>query len=167
MVFDCEVPLPAHVDPVQGFPLDVRQISWDKLNESDIYEHFTKPLIDLLNASDFSSLNASEFVQLLIGLIWRTCEDNLTVKHASKKFDMRRKKKSKHAYLYSLWKSYNFAGSSEIDSRKAFRTFVKNRLLKEQNEKYVLFVMRQSTMKDSSGNSWKENDIKVSLAPSW
>ena len=49
---------------------------------------------------------------------------------------MRRKKKSKHAYLCSLWKkSYNFDGSSEIDSRKAFRTFVKTRLLEEQIEK--------------------------------
>ena len=48
-------------------------------------------------------------------------------------------KESKHAYLYnlcSLWKkSYNFVGSSEIDSRKVFQTFVKNRLLEEQNEK--------------------------------
>ena len=123
MAFDCEVPLPAHVDPVQGFPSDVRHISWDKLNDSNIHERFTKPLTELLNASDFSSLNASEFVHLLTGLIWRTCEDNLTVKHASKMFDMQRKN-NKHAYLYSLWKkSYNFAGSSEIDSRKAFRTF--------------------------------------------
>ena len=49
---------------------------------------------------------------------------------------MRRKKKSKHAYLYNLWKKrYTLDGSSEIDSRKAFRTFVKNRLLEEQNEK--------------------------------
>ena len=107
----CGVALPAHVDPVQGFPLDARHISWDKLNESDIHKRFTKPSAELLNASDFSLLNASQFG-------WRTCEDNLTVKHASKKFDMRRKKKNKH----SLWKnSYNFAGSSEIDSRKAFR----------------------------------------------
>ena len=51
-------------------------------------------LTDLLNALDFLSLNASEFVRLLIGLIWRTCEDNLTVKRASKKSDMRRKKKA-------------------------------------------------------------------------
>ena len=27
-------------------------------------------------------------------IYWRTCEDNLTVKHASKKSDMRRKKKA-------------------------------------------------------------------------
>ena len=136
MAFDCGVALPAHVDPVQRFPLDVRHISWDKRNESDIHESFTKPLTDLHNASDFSSLNASEFVRVLISLIWRTCEDNLTVKHASKTSDMRPKTKSKHAYLYSLWKkSYNFERSSEIDSRKAFRTFVKNRLLEEQNEK--------------------------------
>ena len=83
MAFDSEVALPAHVDRVQGFPSDVRHISWDKLNESDIHECFTKPLTELLDASDFSSLNASEFVHLLIGLIWRTCEDNLTVKHTS------------------------------------------------------------------------------------
>ena len=63
-------------------------------NQTDIHERFTKPLTDLLNASDFPSLNASEFVRLLIGLIWRTCEDNLTVKHASKKSDMRPKKKA-------------------------------------------------------------------------
>ena len=94
MAFDSEVALSAHVDPVQGFPLDVRNISWDKLNESDIHERFKKPLTDLLNALDFSSLNASAFVHLLIGLIWRTCEDNLTVKHASEKSDIRRKKKA-------------------------------------------------------------------------
>ena len=93
MAFDCGVALPALVDPVQGFPIDVRHISRDKLNESGIHERFTKPLTDLLKSLDFSSQNASEFVLLLIGLIWRTCEDNLTVKHASKKFDMRPKKK--------------------------------------------------------------------------
>ena len=87
MAFDCEVALPAHVDPVQRSPLDVRHISWDKLNESDIHERFTKLLTELLNTSHFSSLNASEFVHLLIGVIWKTCEDNLTVKHASKKSD--------------------------------------------------------------------------------
>ena len=32
MAFNCGVALTAHVDPVQGFPLDVRHISWDKLN---------------------------------------------------------------------------------------------------------------------------------------
>ena len=37
MAFDCEVALPAHVDPVQRSPFDVRHISWDKLNESDIH----------------------------------------------------------------------------------------------------------------------------------
>ena len=42
MVFDCEIALPAHVAPVQGFPLDVRHISWDKLNESDIHERFNR-----------------------------------------------------------------------------------------------------------------------------
>ena len=60
----------------------------------NIHERFTKPSTDLLNALDSSSLNASAFVRLLIGLIWRTCEDNLTVKHASKKSDMRSKKKA-------------------------------------------------------------------------
>ena len=53
-----------------------------------------KPSTDLLNASDFSYLNASEFVHLLIGLIWKTCEGNLTVKHSSKKFDIQCKKKA-------------------------------------------------------------------------
>ena len=66
MAFDCEVALPVHVDPVQGFALDVSHISWDKLNESVIHELFTKPLTELLNASYFSSLNASEFVHLLM-----------------------------------------------------------------------------------------------------
>ena len=45
MAFDSEVVLPAHVDPVQGFPLDVKNISWDKLNESDtgaFYEAINK-----------------------------------------------------------------------------------------------------------------------------
>ena len=92
MAFDSEVALPADVDPVQGFPLDVRHISWDKLNKSDTHERFTKPLTDLLNALDFSSLNPSALVCLLIGLIWRTCKDNLTVKHGCKKSDMRCKK---------------------------------------------------------------------------
>ena len=87
MAFDCEVALPVHADPVQRSPLDVRHISWDKLNESDIHERFTKLLTELLNTSHFSSLNASEFVHLLIGVIRKTCEDNLTVKHASKKSD--------------------------------------------------------------------------------
>ena len=68
MAFDCKVALPVHVDLVQGFPLDVRHISWDKLYESDIHERFTKPLTDLLNALDFSSLNVSAFVRLIIGL---------------------------------------------------------------------------------------------------
>ena len=94
MTFDCEVALPAHVDPVQGFPLDVRHISWDKLNESGTHEYFTKPLTNLLNALDFSSLNASAFVRLPLGLIWRTCKDNVTVKHASKRSDMRSKRKA-------------------------------------------------------------------------
>ena len=147
---------------MQGFPLDVRHISWDKLDESDIHERFTKPLTDLLNLLDFSSLNAPEFVCLLIGLIWRIWEDNLTVKHA-----IRRKKKRKYAYLYSLWKkSFNVDGSSEIDSWKAFRTFVKNTLLEEHNEKI-------STLGDAAAHSerqfWKlvkGKRHKVSLAPS-
>ena len=42
---------------------------------------------------------------------------------------MRRKKRQ------PCKKSYTLDGSAEIDSRKAFRTFVKNRLLEEQNEK--------------------------------
>ena len=55
--------------------------------------------------------------------------------------------KSKQADLYSLWrKSYNFDGSSEIDSRKAFRIFVENRLLKEQNEKI-------STLSDAAAHN--------------
>ena len=53
MAFDSEVALPAHVDPVQGFPLDVRHISWDKLNESDIHERFTKPLTDFPKYTGF------------------------------------------------------------------------------------------------------------------
>ena len=34
------------------------------------------PLTGLLNASDLASLNPSEFVHLLTGLIRRTCEDD-------------------------------------------------------------------------------------------
>ena len=49
MAFDCEAALLAHVDPVQGFPLDVRHISWEELNESDKHKRFTKPLTDLMH----------------------------------------------------------------------------------------------------------------------
>ena len=155
MAFECEVALPAHVDLVQEFSLDVRHISWDKLNELDIHEHFTKPSTELLNASDFSSLNASEFVHLLIGLFWRTCKDNLTVKHTSKKSDMGRKKKASMLIHIIFGRKVTIL----LDplkltlGKKSFRTFVKNKLLEEQRRKEALFVMQHRTMKDSSGNS--------------